>query len=82
MGAPAGIDPYGGATSEIEDRFKQFLSTGVMETLGFPGVPTQAALDRRAGKKRSGRFKKKRPSTGVSFIDTGLYQSSFRAWMT
>jgi len=81
MGAPGTLDPYGSATSEIEDRFKQFLSQGVMETLGYPGVPTQAALDRRSGKKRSGRFKKRRPGTGVSFIDTGLYQANFKAWI-
>lgn len=82
-GAPTNIDPIGSATSDIEDRFKQFLSQGEMEKLGVPGVPTQAALDRRAGRRRSGRMKRPRKgkgATGMSFIDTGLYQSSFKAW--
>lgn len=81
MGAPASIDPFGSATSQIDDRFKQFLSTGEMETLGYPGVPTQAALDRRSGKRRSARFKRRRPGPGTSFIDSGLYQSSFKSWI-
>lgn len=82
MGAPAGrLDPFGGATSKIEDRFRKFLDDGEMEKLGYPGVPTQAALDRKAGKRRSPRFKRRKPGTGVSFIATGLYQSSFKSWM-
>ena len=81
LGAPATNDPFGAATSEIDDRFKQFISQGEIEKLGIAGVPTQAALDRRAGKKRSTRFKKKRPGTGVSFVDSGLYISSFRSWI-
>jgi hypothetical protein len=81
MGAPPSIDPFGSATSSIEDQFKQFLATGEMEMLGVAGVPTQAALERRAGRRRSGRMKRRRAGTGVSFIDTGLYQSSFKAWI-
>lgn len=83
MGAPTGIDPFGAATSAIEDRFKKFLSLGEMDRLGYPGVPTQAAIDRASGKRRSARFKRARPSNGppVSFIDSGLYESSFKAWV-
>lgn len=80
-GAPPSLDPFGSATSSIEDRFKQFLATGEMEKLGVAGVPTQAALDRRSGRKRSGRMKRRRGGTGVSFIDTGLYQSSAKVWV-
>src|ERR1700688_4513445 len=43
MGAPPQMDPWGSATSAIEDGFKQFLSTKEIETLGIPGVPTMAA---------------------------------------
>ena len=78
LGAPSTIDPFGTATSEIEDRFKQFLSTKEMETLGYPGVPTLAALEG-----VSHRFKHayaKRPAR-PSFIDTGLYQASFKSWI-
>lgn len=82
MGGPATLDVAASALSLIEDEFKQFITTGEMETLGRAGVPTQAAQQRRAGKKRSGRMKRRRAGTGVSFIDTGLYQSSFKAWIT
>lgn len=84
MGAPPSLDPFGSGTSKAEDRFKQFLSTGEMDHLGI-GLPTQAALDRASGKRRSARFKKRRgkPSGGapVSFIDTGLYQTSAKVWI-
>jgi len=82
MGAPTSLDVFGSATSKIGDRFKKFLSEGEMEKIGYPGVPTQAALDRRSGKKRSARFKRARPGTGVSFIDSGLYSASSLAWIT
>ena len=66
------------AESEIKDKFSNFLSNKEVETLGIAGVPTRAALDG-----VSHRFKnpyKKRPAR-PSFIDTGLYQTSFRAWV-
>lgn len=78
VGAPAGADAFGSATSKIEDRFKQFLSLKEMDALGYPGVPTQASL-----RGVSHRFKRpyaKRPPR-PSFIDTGLYQSSAKAWV-
>ena len=79
MGAPVNPtpNPFAEAESEIQNRFKKFLSTREVESLGIPGVPTQAALDG-----RSSRFKKGKSPTGrrPSFIDTGLYQSSFKAW--
>jgi hypothetical protein len=76
LGAPAQLDPFGSATSSIEDRFKQFLSTREVETVGIPGVPTQAALMGINRRLKSGRGPR-RPS----FIDTSLYQSSFKAWV-
>ena len=78
LGAPPTLNVFGSATSDIEDRFKQFISNREMEVLGYPGVPTAAAL---AGV--SHRFKhpyQKRPRR-PSFIDTGLYMSSMRAWI-
>lgn len=82
MGAPASIDPFGAAASDIADRMKKFIATGEMEMLGFPGVPTQASIDRASGRRRSGRFKTRR-ATGksVSFVDTGLFSSSLTAWI-
>jgi hypothetical protein len=79
QGGYAGYDePYTAATSVIEDMFKQFLSQKIIERIGIPGVPTKAAL---AGV--SHRFKhpyaKREPRP--SFIDTGLYQASFKTWV-
>jgi hypothetical protein len=82
MGAPPALDPFGAATSAIEDRMKSFLTNGEMDHLGYPGVPTQAAKDRAAGKARSARkVHKSKSNKAVSFIDSGLYQASMKAWV-
>jgi hypothetical protein len=82
MGAPPSIDPFGAATSKIEDRMKSFITTGEMDHLGYPGVPTQAAKDRAAGKKRSARkVRKGKSNKAVSFYDSGLYTASMKAWV-
>ena len=77
MGAPPSPDPFAEGTSKVEELFARFLSGGEMEHLGIPGVPTKASMNR-----RSLRFQKKRNPAGPrpSFIDTGLYESSFRCW--
>ena len=81
-GAPVSLDAFGAASSEIEDRMKQFIATGEMDALGYPGVPTQAARDRASGKRRSSRFKTRRATgAAVSFYDTGLYESSMKVWV-
>ena len=92
QGAPVPSNLYDSQMSNIQRMFKQFLSLSVIETYGIPGVPTQAALDGvshrfKSGynwikvKQPNGTFKKvvgvKRPS----FIDTGMYQASAKAWM-
>ena len=78
MGAPPRLDPFGSGISQIEDRFKQFLSTGEAERVGIPGTPTEAAQ-----RGVSHRFKHPyaRRAPRPSFIDTGLYQASFKAWI-
>ena len=76
MGSPVTQDPFGGALGEIEDRFKQFLTLKEMDSLGYPGVPTRASL---LGV--SHRFKNKRGSPRPSFVDTGLYENSFKSWV-
>lgn len=82
MGAPVQTNPFGGAESQIKSMFQKFLDTGEMDGK-VPGVPTQAAQDRASGKKRSARMKNKRASNAkaVSFVDSGLYESSFLAWI-
>ena len=78
-GAPLGGNAFAEAESEIEQRFKNFLTNREMETLGYPGVPTQAAL---AGinHRLKHPYKKSNPRR-PSFVDTGLYESSFKAWV-
>jgi hypothetical protein len=73
MGTPVN-DPYAGATTEIEESMKLFLDLEEMN--GKPGVPTKAALDG-----VNHRLKIKKGAPRPSFIDTGLYQSSMRAWV-
>lgn len=77
MGGPPRLDALGSATSKIEDIFKQMLSKGELDALGYPGIPTKAAE-----RGVSHRFKRAyvRRQARPSFIDTSLYQSSFKAW--
>jgi len=75
-GAPPPNKPFGSAESAIEDRFHRFLSEGEIEKLGYPGIPTQAAL---SGVNH--RLKSKKGSRRPSFIDTSLYLNSFVAWI-
>lgn len=83
MGAPLSMDAYAAGTSRIEERMKDFISHGEMDKLGYPGVPTKAARDRAAGKKRSARMVRARTSNAaaISFYDSGLYTGSMKAWM-
>lgn len=78
MGAPATLDPFGAGTSAIETRFKNFLLTGQIEKVGYPGIPTQAAL---MGVNHRMARPHQRRARRPSFIDTGLYESSFKAWV-
>ena len=75
MGAPPNGNPFAESMGQIEDFFRASLDA--KEYDGLPGVPTKRSLDR-----ASLRFKsKKNPKERPSFIDTGLYQASFRAWI-
>jgi hypothetical protein len=76
MGAPATPTPYAEAAGKIEHGFKQFLSLKEMDGLGYPGVPTKAAM---MGVNH--RMKIRHGSPRPSFIDTGLYESSFKCWV-
>jgi hypothetical protein len=74
---------YGDAEGAIEKIFKlTYLDNEEMAGL-IDGVPTQASLDRRSlrFKDKISKNKKKLPTKRPSFIETGLYQSSFKAWV-
>lgn len=74
---PPVLDFNASAMQQIEKRFRDFLSLKELNGLGYPGIPTKASL-----KGFSSRFKGKRGAAGrPSFIDTGLYQKSFKAWI-
>jgi hypothetical protein len=76
IGAPPNIDPFAGATANIEDRFKDFISKQELD--GVAGVPTKAAL---RGVNHRLKHPYKRRAARASFVDTGLYLSSFKAWV-
>lgn len=76
MGAPLRANPLDGAMSKIEQGFRTYLDQEEIAKLGRDGVPTKAAIE---GK--STRFKRKFGPRRPSFIDSGLYQSSFKAWV-
>jgi hypothetical protein len=78
MGAPVSLNPFGSGTSKIEDRFKQMLSTKELDSLGYPGIPTEAAL-RGFNPRLKHPYRRRAPRP--SFIATGQYQASFKAWV-
>ena len=75
-GQPGPIKPDAQAMSDIETAFKQALSMRAFDGV-INGVPTQASLGG-----VSHRFKRPyaKRAARPSFINTGLYQSSFAAW--
>jgi len=76
MGAPATLSPLGSAMSEIETLFKfTYLDKEEIVKTGAPDVPTEAAL-----KGINHRLKKNKGDRRPSFIDTGQYQSTMKAW--
>lgn len=79
MGGPAGLGrALDSATQLMQEQFKDMLSLRQLDGK-IHGVPTLAAQ-----RGVSHRFKRpyvRRPSR-PSFIDTGLYQNSFRVWTT
>lgn len=79
MGAPAeGLSLTAEAESEVEAAFRHFLDQGEMDNIAS-GVPTKAALKgvNHRLKHPYSKDNKARPS----FIDTGMYQASFKFWV-
>jgi hypothetical protein len=75
-GGPPNIQPAAEGIQKIQSAFKHSLS--LREYDGMPGVPTKAAMLGVSHRfKRPNQRRPERPS----FIDTGLYQASFKAWV-
>jgi hypothetical protein len=72
--------------TSVEKLFHQFLDSGEIERLGIPGTPTEASKKKtkvgthiRRGKWVSGYTRRQRAR--ASFVKTGTYRDSFRAWI-
>ena len=75
-----GANVFNGAMAKTETRFKRFLSSKEAERVGIPGTPTAAAL--RGISHRKAHPYRKSNSRRPSFIDSGLYQASMKAWIS
>jgi hypothetical protein len=78
LGAPVNDNAMAEATSKTEALFKQFISNAEMDGIQ-PGVPTAAAL-KGINHRLAHPYAKGNPQR-PSFRDTGLYQSSMKAWV-
>lgn len=76
MGGPAELS-LDSAVSEIATMMKDMITNQELDRLGFPGIPTQAAL--RGVNHRMAHPYARRPAR-PSFRDTGLFQASMTAW--
>lgn len=78
LGSPAPISLSNAGEAEIETAFRLFLSQQEMDGRAG-GVPTAASLKgtNHRLKKPNAQGNPSRPS----FIDSGLYENSFRAWI-
>ncbi|HDV6367275.1 TPA: hypothetical protein ACK3Q6_006280 [Burkholderia cepacia] len=79
MGLPVSPDIYQASMEEIQSAFRNFLDHEEYPAQSFPQIPTQAALDG-VNHRLLHPYASKNPSR-PSFIDTGEYQISFRAWV-
>jgi hypothetical protein len=79
MGGSGSSNPFKSAESAIESMFKNFLSKGDIEHAGIKGVPTQAAM-KGVNHRLAHPYAKSNPRR-ESFIDTGTYAASFKAWI-
>lgn len=73
------VEPWGRATQAIQREFRDFISSKEAERVGIPGTPTKAAL-RGVNHRLKHPYAKRNPRR-PSFRDTGLYMTSFRAWV-
>lgn len=91
LGAPVNALPTMDAEQKIEDEFRDFLDSNAMGTLSFLSEAERdyalAHMPAYTGAASRGvSHRKKQPDAAKNkprpvFIDTGLYQASFRAWV-
>jgi len=79
MGGPSTIN-FDGAMSKIEERFKDFISSGDLVQGHWLNEPIQAAIKGVSHRKKTPNAKDN--PARVAFVDTGLYVGSFKAWLT
>jgi hypothetical protein len=77
LGSTAQISLTAQAETDIETEFRHYLSQQRFDGV-IPGVPTQAAF-RGVNHRLARPYAQDNPER-ASFIDTGLYQSSFKVW--
>jgi hypothetical protein len=78
VGAPINFELFNAGMQSVEGRFRRFIVEGEVEHSGIAGVPTQAAL---RGVNHRYKHPYRRRASRRSFIDTGLYVQSFKAWV-
>jgi len=76
QGKPPSLD-FTGPMNRIEERFRDYLDRG--EWRGVSGQTVAAADAGVSHRKKNSHAKKNKART--AFVDTGLYQASFRAWL-
>ena len=76
-GAPLSLDTFGSGTGKLDSRFRKFLESKEMDSLGYPGIPTKASL---MGVDLRRKNKKGTPGR-PSFIASTLYENSFKSWI-
>lgn len=72
-------DAFAGAMAQIENRFRLFLDMRELDHAGDPGIPTKASL-RGVNHRLAKPYSPSNPPRS-SFIDTGAFQNSMKAWV-
>jgi hypothetical protein len=78
QGAPVDIDPFASGASKIEDKFRVFLDANGTHIV--TGAAKRRALTGKTLRKKKAPKVVVGPNKPVSFIETGLYQASFKVW--
>lgn len=84
-GGPIDKHPFEAGCAKIENLFRQSLTIKAYDGL-IPGVPTKASLEGVSNRFKNPRYivkkgKKIKRASRPSFVDTGLLQRNFAAWV-